>query len=258
MKDLYGNDDVEAMYQAALAVPLANKIEMAIALIRSMESHALQLSDDGYYVAFSGGKDSIVMERLFRMSGVKYKAYYNNVTIDPPELVQFIKSAYPQVSWNSTKINLPMRMAEKGIPPTRLLRWCCMEYKEQGGAGLFRATGVRADESPRRKGLWKTVNKDREGIGYILCPIVYWTDADIWKFIRLHNMPYCKLYDEGFKRLGCIGCPMADKQRVAQFKRWPKYEKMWRRGFEALHRNFKGVPRRDGKPRSIERFGTPE
>lgn len=258
MKDLYGNIDEEGMYQMALAVPLAEKIESAIALIRSFESQALNLSEDGFYVCFSGGKDSIVLERLFAMSGVKYWSHYNNVTIDPPELVQFIKREYPAVTWHNPSKNLPMMMADIGMPPTRLARWCCLYYKEQAGQGTFRATGVRCAESPRRKGLWKTVNKDRESDGFILCPIAYWTDADVWNFIRQNEMKYCSLYDEGFKRLGCIGCPMADKQRVAQFKRWPKYEAMWRRGFQRMFDKYKGLPKKNGQPRSMEKFNSAE
>lgn len=256
MKDLYGNIDEEGMYQMALAVPLAEKIESAIALIRSFESQALALSADGYYACNSFGKDSGVMMKLFEMSGVKYQGHYNNVTIDPPELVQFGKAHYPETIWRHPLKNLPMMMADIGMPPTRLIRWCCLHYKEQGGKGTFRATGVRAAESPRRKGLWKTVNIDRNSEGFILCPIVYWTDKDVWDFTRQFNIPYCSLYDEGFKRLGCVGCPMADKQRAAQFKRWPKYEAMWRRGFAALWKKNKGVPKKNGAPRSIERYNT--
>ena len=254
--DLFGNDDTEAMYQQALAVPLDEKIQMAIDLIRTFEKQALSLSEDGYYVCFSGGKDSIVMDKLFEMAGVKYKLHYSNTTIDPPELVQFIKKEYPQVIWHNPTKNLPMMMVDMGMPPTRLKRWCCLHYKEQGGADLLRATGVRADESPRRKGIWNLFNKDRASEGHILCPIVYWTNANIWQFINDNHMAYCSLYDEGFKRLGCVGCPMAHYQRAAQFKRWPKYEAMWRRGFEALFNKYKGVPKRNGQPRTMERFNT--
>jgi phosphoadenosine phosphosulfate reductase len=259
MKDLYGNIDEEGMYQMALAVPLQEKIESAIALIRSMESQALQLSDDGFYVAFSGGKDSIVMERLFNLAGVKYKAYYNNVTIDPPELVHFIKREYPQVTWNNVGKHLVSYMADNKVcgPPTRLIRWCCEIYKEQGGIDSLRAIGVRAAESARRKGLWKIVATDRNTSRPILCPILYWTDANIWQFIRDNEMKYCSLYDEGFKRLGCVGCPMSGPTGMARdFKRWPRYEAMWKRGFKAYFDKYKGVPKRNGDPRAIEKFPT--
>ena len=84
MTDLFGNIDEEGVYQMAIAVPLVEKIESAIGLIRLYENQALALSPDGYYVCFSGGKDSIVMEDLFRLSGVCYSNHYSNVTIDPP------------------------------------------------------------------------------------------------------------------------------------------------------------------------------
>lgn len=146
-------------------------------------------------------------------------------------------------------------MADKSCgPPTRLIRWCCEKYKEQGGNGKFKAIGVRAEESPRRKGIWTTVNNNNGG--QILCPIIYWTEQDIWQFIRQHEMKYCSLYDEGFKRLGCVGCPMGGKKRAVEFKRWPKYEKLWKRGFQTFWDKYKGTPTRTGKERSLEKFSS--
>ena len=56
-------------------------------------------------------------------------------------------------------------------------------------------------------------------------PIIDWTDAEVWEFIRANKIPYCSLYDEGFRRLGCIGCPMASmNDREHEFIRWPKYK----------------------------------
>lgn len=246
------------MYQHAISRPLAEKVEQAIALIRSMEGQALTLSDDGFYVCFSGGKDSVVMARLFEMAGVAYTLNYSNVTIDPPELVRFIKREYPQAIWHSQGKPLPLAMADKSCgPPTRLIRWCCEKYKEQGGNGLFKSIGVRAAESPRRKGLWKTVNNNNGG--KILAPIVYWSDADVWRFIRENGIAYCELYDEGFTRLGCVGCPMGGPtKQQAEFKRWPGYERMWKRGFQAYWDKYKGTLTKQGKERSLEKFPTVE
>jgi phosphoadenosine phosphosulfate reductase len=244
VKDLFGNVDEEGMYQMAISRPLDEKIEQAIMLYKTMEPQALQLSDEGYHLCNSGGKDSSVIEALAKMAGVKYQGYYNNVTIDPPELVQHLKRHYPETKWLSVGTPLPMYMAKKSNgPPTRLARWCCEIYKEQGGTGKFKVIGVRAEESPRRKGLWKQITNNRN-TGLILCPVLYWTSADIWEFIRRYEIPYCKLYDEGYKRLGCIGCPMGGKeQQRRDFARWPKYEKLWKRGFQAYWDAWKGVPR---------------
>jgi len=248
----------EEIYQAAISEPLDVKIKKAIDLIQMYEPMALELSPDGYYVAFSGGKDSIVMERLFKMSGVKYQAWYNNVTIDPPELVRFIKKQYPEVKWNNPAKNLIATMSDKASgPPTRLVRWCCEIYKEQGGKNKFRAIGVRSEESARRKGRWQILTLHNKDNLPILSPILYWTGSNVWKFIHQNEMPYCELYDQGFTRLGCIGCPMSGPSGMARdFARWPKYEKLWKRGFQSFWDKYKGVPRRDGKPRSIEKFDT--
>lgn len=247
----------EELYQEAIARPLVEKIAESLEWIRQYEPTALEMSPEGYYVAFSGGKDSIVMERLFKLAGVEYAAWYNNVTIDPPELVRFIKQKYPEVRWNNPKMHLVEMMAESKTcgPPTRLLRWCCEIYKEQGGLGKFRAIGVRAEESPRRKATWTFLSSDRRTSDPILCPIIYWTDADVWQFIRANEMDYCSLYDEGFKRLGCVGCPMGGPTGQARdFARWPKYEAMWKRGFKRYFDKYKGVPKRNGDPRAIEKF----
>jgi phosphoadenosine phosphosulfate reductase len=259
MPDLFGNTSEEEIYQQAINQPLDHKIQLAIDNIRNYEPMAIQLcEEEGYYLAFSGGKDSIVMEKLFEMSGVKYQSYYNNVTIDPPELVRFIKRKYSEVKWNNPGKHLTSKMVDKSNgPPTRIARWCCELYKEQGGAGKFKCIGVRAEESARRKGLWTTITMHNKDNTPILCPIIYWTENDIWNFIRQNNMEYCELYDQGFDRLGCIGCPLGGpKNQRKEFERWPKYEKLWKRGFQMYWDRWKGVPRRDGGDRWIERLNS--
>ena len=65
-------------------------------------------------------------------------------------------------------------------------------------------------------------------------PIIDWTDEDVWNFLNnVARVPHCSLYDEGFKRLGCIGCPMSNNQR-REFERWPKYRDMYGRAFEKM------------------------
>lgn len=62
----------------------------------------------------------------------------------------------------------------------------------------------------------------------MLNPIIDWDDAEVWEFIREYNVPYCKLYDEGFKRLGCIGCPLGNvRSQEREFARWPKYKNLY-------------------------------
>lgn len=69
----------------------------------------------------------------------------------------------------------------------------------------------------------------------ILNPIVDWTTDEVWEFIKEYEVRYCCLYDEGFERLGCIGCPMAGREnRERDFARYPKYKENYIRAFDKM------------------------
>lgn len=66
-------------------------------------------------------------------------------------------------------------------------------------------------------------------------PIIDWTDAEVWEFIKANDIPYCELYNEGFHRIGCIGCPLArQKGREMEFNRWPKYKNAYLLAFDSM------------------------
>ena len=72
-------------------------------------------------------------------------------------------------------------------------------------------------------------------------PIVDWDDSDVWEFLNSNNIPHCCLYDEGFKRLGCIGCPLSGSKNMERdFARWPKYKEMYIRAFQRMIDNHPG------------------
>lgn len=118
--------------------------------------------DDGYYLAFSGGKDSVVCKALLDMANVKYDAHYRVTSVDPPELVRFIRDEHPDVSrdipryetrqgWEGRPVTMWNLIPWKLMPPTRLVRYCCQFLKEDGGDGRMTVTGVRWAESRNRK-----------------------------------------------------------------------------------------------------------
>lgn len=237
--------------------PLSEKVERAIAILREHEGKALELSPHGYWLAFSGGKDSCVIKDLARRSGVRHRCVYNQTTIDPPELVRFIKDKHKDVEWNRPKRNFFRALIDSNGPPTRLIRWCCEEFKESGGDGQVKILGVRSAESLKRKKNWSEITPWRSSLGgFAVCPIVAWSDDDVWDYIRGNHVPYCSLYDEGWKRLGCVGCPMAGKNRHQEFVRWPGFMKAWQSAFRKYFESRKGKPNRYGEPRYIERFDT--
>lgn len=128
-----------------------NKVEVAIDRLQSFEPR------DGYYLAFSGGKDSQCIYHLAKMAGVKFDAHYHITSVDPPELVRFIKTQYPDVALDYPRdedgnvITMWNLIPKQTIPPTRKARYCCDKLKESGGEGRLTVTGVRWAESPARK-----------------------------------------------------------------------------------------------------------
>lgn len=237
-----------------------DKAQIAIDRLRAFEP------EDGYYLAFSGGKDSQCIYHLAQMAGVKFDAHYRVTSVDPPELVRFIKRQYPDVSIDFPRdkdgkvITMWNLIPKKLMPPMRNLRYCCEKLKESGGTGRMTVTGVRWAESSNRstnQGLIRIDAKrstkdisDANGAAHIktakggivmnyddaatrrtveqcfrtsktiLNPIIDWEDDDVWEFLNdVAKVPHCELYDQGYKRLGCIGCPMS-VNREAELERY--------------------------------------
>ena len=251
MSDLFSIRSESELYQDAIGQPLHIKVDNAVGL--------LKLLGDGAVVCFSGGKDSVVIADLVRRAGINATKVYSVTTIDPPELIYYIRDHHRDAIWNRQPTFMLQYMVDKGKGlPTRLARWCCEKYKENTGTGHVTVIGVRAEESVRRKAIWKQVNATRRG-GIILAPIVYWTDADVWQYIQENRLPYCRLYDEGFSRIGCIGCPLAGAaSQKREFDRWPRFEKLWWQFTLKFWDKWHGVPKRDGGRRFFEDFQTPE
>jgi len=231
-----------------------DKVQVAIERLRQFEP------PEGYYLAFSGGKDSIVIEHLADMAGVKYETHFSMTTVDPPEVLHFIET-YNGVHWHRPEKTMFQLILKKG-PPTRLNRFCCAYLKETGGIGRLVVTGVRWQESVKRKARRMVELCYKENSKSFLHPIIDWTEDDIWEFIRFYNLSYCSLYDEkdssgrcllnrnikkrldcigcgektcriwAFKRIGCVLCPMQTNEgRKKDIERFPNFARAYLRAF---------------------------
>lgn len=214
-------------------------------------------------IKYSGGKDSEVLIALALRAGIDFEVQHSHTTADAPETVWHVRKRFAELEASGVPctVNMPRYKGKPTSmwalipaygPPTRLFRWCCKIFKEGNGAGCI-ATGVRWAESANRKNDRGVLEADREHIfgddnddsrkAFETCPIkgtttinpiVNWTDADIWNFIRAEHLPVNPLYGCGFKRVGCIGCPKANNFRRVQFSRYPKYEQLYRRAFARM------------------------
>ena len=159
--------------------------EIAIERLRAFEEPALQKSPDGYYVAYSGGKDSDVILDLVRRSGVKYTAHHHLTTADPPEVVWHVRTQ-PDVEINKPKETMWQLVRRKGMPPRRNARYCCETQKEGGGKNRIVVTGVRWGESIRRskrRMIESCYRPNRKGTQF-LHVIIDWGTRDVWDYIK--------------------------------------------------------------------------
>lgn len=223
---------------------MTDKITEAVAILKKYEP------PEGYYVAFSGGKDSLCVYYLTKIAEVKADYHYNMTTVDPPELMQFIKTfddveiEHPGV--DKTMWNL---IVKKGVP-TRLMRICCKDLKERGGKGRVKLLGVRAEESVKRKG--RSVVDLSSPLGKVINLIYDWTEDDVWQFIHCNLIDYCKLYDEGWERIGCVGCPLAYHVKIEfDFECYPLYMKAYIKSFDRMLEYQKSI----GKERKTWKTG---
>lgn len=228
------------------------------------------------------------------MAGVKFEAHYSVTSVDPPELVRFVRENYPDVQMDiphdskGNPVTMWSLLARNNMPPTRKYRYCCEELKEVFGRDRVNMTGVRWAESARRRAIHGMVSfqtspiKTRKIAEYfgldfsvnqrggvmldtsnvvmnddnelarrmvencyrtsktMVNPIIDWEDEDVWEFLNENEISHCCLYDEGYKRLGCIGCPMAgSKHRNREFERWPQYRELYIRGFARMIANHR-------------------
>ena len=212
----------------------------------------------------------------------------NLTSVDPPEVIRFLKQHYPEVELIKPKASIYKIAVEKTLLPTQRVRWCCEEYKENAGAGKVTLIGIRHQESTRRakrneveisskkfsgtlEGFEQyreeKLSKPKKGrktngmnitnvtgertVGCIsgkesilISPIIHWTERDVWEFLnKVCRVPHCSLYDEGYRRIGCICCPMSTyRQKLREMNRWPHVKRNWLKAIIAI-RNGGGISR---------------
>lgn len=144
--------DITLEQALAKASPsLRRKMEYSVDLLRKAEHLALKYdAEDGYWLAFSCGKDSQALFHIAQLAGVKFKGHYSPTTVDPSQVIRFCKKHYPEIDIIKPTISIFNKTIEKGILPMRIARWCCQVYKEGHGAGRVTLTGVRKAESTNR------------------------------------------------------------------------------------------------------------
>ena len=248
-----------------------DKEQIAIARLKEAALMSETYYQKPLIVTTSGGKDSDVCVRLALAAGIDFEVQHNHTTADAPETVYHVRDTFRRledkgikctVNWPTYKgapITMWSLIPQKLMPPTRVVRYCCSILKEGGGKGRMITTGVRWAESTSRRnkrGIYETlphdlskkiiINNDNDDTRRLfescklqakrICnPIVEWSDRDVWDYIESEKIPVNPLYQCGFHRVGCIGCPMAGKRgREFEFTRYPTYQQAYISAFDRM------------------------
>lgn len=290
-----------------IAKPLQEKIDHSYKVLTLAAKMSKLYYQKPLIVTYSGGKDSDVVLQLARecLKVGDFEVLNSHTTVDAPETVYYIRERFKELEEEGIKTSIhyptykdgsPKTMwnliPKKGIPPTRLQRYCCKELKETTTPNRFIAVGVRAAESTGRKGrddfatkgatkkdayyyyyskveeVFNSSERERERLGTrpndkdvydckfieqakekrdLICnPIYSWEDIEVWEFIRYRDMKYNPLYDKGFHRVGCIGCPLSTKRQV-ELELYPIYKDNYKRAFERMLKERKEKGKKEGR-----------
>ena len=249
----------------------ADKEQKAIERFRLASDMSLRLFKKPLVITYSGGKDSDVLLALAERSGIPFEVLHSLTTADAPETVRHVRDTFRRLEEKGVKCTVDKHVQPDGsritmwnliprklMPPTRLVRYCCSVLKEGGGKDRFIATGVRWDESSARKqrgglevlssdikkALILSNDNDEDRRLFENCqmkgkrvvnPIIDWTTADVLDYAVAEHICMNPLYECGFNRVGCVGCPMAGKfWREFEFTKFPKYKAAYIRAFQKM------------------------
>lgn len=247
-----------------------DKLDIAIERIKTASDMSLTFYKKPLMICYSGGKDSDCLLRLSIMAKVPIEVVHSHTTADAPETVLYVRKVFRDLELKGIPVNIiyptykGMRtsmwdlIVQKSIPPTRSMRYCCDILKETSGRNRHICTGVRWAESSKRKngrGIFEGINRNKKEriilsndnddkrklfercqlkSKTVTNPIIDFTDSDVLGFNREFCTHHNPLYDCGYDRVGCIGCPIAGKKRYKEFEDYPKYKQLYLLAFDRM------------------------
>lgn len=202
-------------------------------------------------VAFSGGKDSLVVLNL-TLSAVKkerVKAFFLNTGIEYPETLDFVQKYCKDNNIYLRQISAEGKFwdnVEAFGPPAKDMRWCCKVCK-LGPANII------VSESAKKNEIFLTIDGKRKyesfsraSIGASetnpfvpnqvnIFPIRNWRAIEVWLYIYKKTLSYNPLYNLGFERVGCYLCPASLSAEYKLFSTlhpqlyntWNKFLQSW-------------------------------
>jgi phosphoadenosine phosphosulfate reductase len=207
---------------------------------------------DVFHVAFSGGKDSIVLLDLVKKALPKdeFVVVFGDTQMEFPDTYDVVDKVETQckaegISFYRAKSHMDALESWRTFgPPSRVLRWCCSVHKSTPQVIALRNTpqviklretldkadysglafvGVRGAESMRRNEYDYECDGKKQKGKYSANPILDWTSDEIWLYIYANNLVINEAYKKGSQRVGCLCCPMGGSK--ADYVQYRNYQK---------------------------------
>ena len=182
-----------------------------------------------FYVAFSGGKDSIVALDMVQrtLPHNSFKVVFGDTQMEFPDTyktVQVVDSWCKEKDIDFLRAKSPLSPKEAWTvfgPPAAEIRWCCSVFKTTPQILLLRDimhdpsftgmafTGIRSEESVARSE-YDDISEGKKHKGqYSFHTIFDWNSVEVFLHIFRNHLPLGESYYKGIPRAGCLVCPNA-------------------------------------------------
>ncbi len=188
-----------------------------------------------FYVAYSGGKDSIVMLDIVQraLPHDDFVVVFGDTTMELSTTyaaLSMAKEHWNTLEWYEARADFDAEESWQKIGfPARKLRWCCSVHKTAPSIAKLKEIykkkypdttkpfkvmvfdGVRAEESDARSTYTMVSDGNKHAVQYNCSPILDWSSCELFLYIFKYNLLFNRLYRYGAYRVGCKLCPMASE-----------------------------------------------